>query len=244
MGHETYTKPLVKVDSLTKTYGGGRSVRTALNSLTLDLEPGKIIGLLGENGSGKTTLLKILAGVLTPSAGTATIAGEKPSLKTKSLTSFQPDASVLPNSIKGENAIKMYADFFPDFDAAKAHELLEFLGLETSLKTSEMSKGMREKLQLALAMSRHAKLYLLDEPISGVDPASREALLQTILKGWNPEATLLISTHLVTDIETVLDEVIYLHQGRLFRHAEADELREEYGLSLDQIFRKEYSNVR
>lgn len=240
----TGVKPLVEVKHLTKMYGNKKRPLKALDDFSLSLKPGRIVGLLGENGSGKTTLLKVLAGMLTPEAGTVTIDGHQPGPETKAITSFQPDTSLLPGSIKAAAAINTYAEFFTDFDVTKARELLDFFGLQPEQKTNEMSKGMREKLQLALVMSRQAKLYLLDEPISGVDPAARQALLDAILRGWNPEATLLISTHLVTDIEQVLDDAVFMHAGKLFKQGEADVLREEYGLSLDQIFRKEYSYVR
>lgn len=240
-------QPLVEVSNLTKRYRGIKVngvVKPALDQLSLNLDAGKIIGLLGENGSGKTTLLKILAGVLEPTSGQVSIDGQEIGAKTKALTSFLPDAAWLPESISVDAAIGRHTDYFADFDARKATDLVEFLGLERSLKTNHMSKGMREKLQLALVMSRSARLYLLDEPISGVDPAARQTLLDTILRGWNPESTLFISTHLVTDIEPVLDEAVFLHAGKLFKQGEADELREAYGMSLDLIFRKEYSRVR
>lgn len=237
--------PLVEIKGLSKSYFGSKSKRLpALDKLDLNLEAGQIIGLLGENGSGKTTLLKILAGVLEPSAGRATIAGHRIGPETKAITSYLPDAAWLPDSISVEVAIARHADFFADFQADKARELTGFLGLELAQKTNHMSKGMREKLQLALVMSRAARLYLLDEPISGVDPAARQTLLDTILRGWNPHSTLFISTHLVTDVEPVLNQAVFLHKGKLLKTGDTDELREDYGLSLDEIFRKEYSNVR
>lgn len=236
---------LVEIKNLSKRYTGSNSGRPpALDGLNLNLEAGKIIGLLGENGSGKTTLLKILAGVLEPTAGTVTIGSQPVGPKTKAVTSYLPDAAWLPDATRVDVAIAQHADCFADFQVDKARELAGFLGLELKQRTNHMSKGMREKLQLTLVMSREARLYLLDEPISGVDPAARQTLLDTIMRGWNPEATLFISTHLVTDIETVMDQAVFLHSGKLLMNGDADELREKYGMSLDQIFRKEYSNVR
>lgn len=221
-----------------------RKHRKALDAVNLQLESGRIIGLLGENGCGKTTLLKILAGLLTVTAGEVSIAGRRIGAKTKAVTSFLPDADFLEKSITPREAFAIYDDFFPDFELEKARSLLAFLGLEENRRYQSMSKGMREKLKLALVMSRRARLYLLDEPISGVDPAAREVLLNTILRGWNPDSTLIISTHLITDIEAVLDEAILMRRGQILMHRNVDELREEYDASLDQIFRKEYANVR
>lgn len=221
-----------------------RKHRKALDAVNLQIESGRIIGLLGENGCGKTTLLKILAGLLTVTAGEVSIAGQRIGAKTKAVTSFLPDADFLEKSITPREAFAIYDDFFPDFELEKARSLLAFLGLEENWRYQSMSKGMREKLKLALVMSRRARLYLLDEPISGVDPAAREVLLNTILRGWNPDSTLIISTHLITDIEAVLDEAILMRHGQILMHRNVDELREEYDASLDQIFRKEYANVR
>ncbi|XCB31044.1 ABC transporter ATP-binding protein [Arcanobacterium hippocoleae] len=229
-------------------YGDGDSLeissKTALDSVNLNIESGRIIGLLGENGCGKTTLLKILAGVLQPSAGSVKIAGAEIGAQTKAITSFLPDADFLDKAITPAKAFHLYQDFFPDFDIEKARELLAFLGLHENQRYQTMSKGMREKLKLILIMSREAKLYLLDEPISGVDPAARQALLDTILRGWNPDSTLIISTHLITDIEAILDQAILMRGGKILMYRNVDELREEYGSSLDQLFRKEYANVR
>lgn len=255
------SEPLVKVQNLTKIYGAAEITRKsgksnppvvnlkkhqekALDAINLQVESGCIIGLLGENGCGKTTLLKILAGVLQPTAGEVTVSGREIGPETKALTSFLPDVDFLDKAITPKEAFVIYDQFFPDFDLEKARSLLAFLGLSEDKRYQSMSKGMREKLKLALVMSRHAQLYLLDEPISDVDPAAREVLLDTILRGWNPDSTLIISTHLITDIEAVLDEAIMMRHGEILMHRNVDELREEYGTSLDQIFRKEYANVR
>ena len=228
--------PLVVVENLTKTYRG----RPALDGLSLDLPPGRIVGLMGSNGSGKTTLLKILAGVLADYDGRVRIAGHDPGPESKALVSFLPDASFLASGLTASAAIAQYRRFFADFDADKAAELVRFFNLPTDRTLKEMSKGMGEKLRISLAMSRRARVYLLDEPISGVDPAARDVILSGILRDFEPEALMLISTHLISDIESILDEVVMLKEGRLHRAGPVDDLRDEYGMSLDALLRKEY----
>ena len=228
--------PLVVVENLTKTYRG----RPALDGLSLELPPGRIIGLMGSNGSGKTTLLKILAGVLADYDGRARIAGHDPGPESKALVSFLPDASFLASNLTTPAAIAQYRRFFADFDADKAAELVRFFNLPTDRTLKEMSKGMGEKLRISLAMSRRARVYLLDEPISGVDPAARDVILGGILRDFDSEALMLISTHLIADVEPIIDSVVFLKDGRLLLAGDADDLRQESGMSLDALFRKEY----
>ena len=228
--------PLVVVENLTKTYRG----RPALDGLSLELPPGRIIGLMGSNGSGKTTLLKILAGVLADYDGRARIAGLDPGPESKALVSFLPDASFLASNLTTPAAIAQYRRFFADFDADKAAELVRFFNLPTDRTLKEMSKGMGEKLRISLAMSRRARVYLLDEPISGVDPAARDVILGGILRDFDSEALMLISTHLIADVEPIIDSVVFLKDGRLLLAGDADDLRQESGMSLDALFRKEY----
>lgn len=228
----------IELRHLTKRYRG----RPALDELSLRLETGQIVGLVGDNGSGKTTLLKILAGVLADWTGEVTVLGRVPGPETKALVSFLPDASFLADSSTCERAVNQYRLFFEDFEAERAWEMIRFFKLPEDRSLKEMSKGMREKLQVALAMSRNARVYLLDEPISGVDPASREVILRGILDGLDPESLLLISTHLIHDVEPVLDSAVFLHEGRVLLQGEADALREEYGCGLDAIFRKVYNS--
>lgn len=227
----------IDVTDVTKTYRG----RPALDHLTLSLEPGQIVGLMGENGSGKTTFLKILAGVLADYSGEAVIAGHRPGAESKARVSFLPDASFLPDSISGNHAIVLYRDFFADFDEAKARDMIGFFGLDPAMKLNAMSKGMREKLQIALAMSRKAEVYLLDEPISGVDPAAREVILEGILRDYAADALLLISTHLISDIEPIVDSVVFLRAGSVLLQGDADDLRAERGMSIDKLFREVYA---
>lgn len=232
------TQPAIHVSGLTKAYRG----RPALSGLDLALQPGQIVGLMGDNGSGKTTLLKILAGVLADWQGEVQVAGHALGPQSKAAVSFLPDASFLPDSHRAQDSIDLYGRFFADFDAEKAHEMVDFFGLPWDRTLKEMSKGMREKLQISLAMSRRAKVYLLDEPISGVDPASRDIILRGILSNFADDALLLISTHLIQDVEQIVDAVVFLRQGRILVQGEADALRAEHGSSLDALFRKVYAS--
>lgn len=230
--------PAIEVVNLTKTYRG----RPALSGLQLSLAPGQIVGLMGDNGSGKTTLLKILAGVLADWEGDVRIAGHTPGPESKALVSFLPDASFLPDSHTPADSIALYARFFGDFDQAKARDMIDFFGLPWELSLKEMSKGMREKVQISLAMSRSARVYLLDEPISGVDPASRDVILRGILSNFAEDALLFVSTHLIQDVEQIVDSVVFLRAGEVLLHGDADDLRAEHGMSLDALFRKVYSS--
>ena len=228
----------IEIHHLTKHYRG----RPALDDLSLRLEPGQIVGLLGENGSGKTTLLKILAGVLADWSGQVKIAGQAPGPRSKARVSFLSDTSFLADSLTCEGAANQYRRFFHDFDQERAWSMIRYFKLPEDRTLKEMSKGMREKLQVALAMSRKARVFLLDEPISGVDPASRDVILRGMLEGLDPTSLLLISTHLIHDVEPVLDAAIFLHDGTISLQGPADSLREEYNCGLDAIFRKVYAS--
>lgn len=219
---------------LTKTYGR----KTALDKVDLKIESGRIIGLLGPNGSGKTTLIKLACGLLSPTSGEIAIDGHAPGVHTKSVVSYLPDRMYFADWMRTRDLLRFFADFYEDFDREKAEGMLADLGVSVSDRLKTMSKGTKEKVQLVLAMSRRAKLYLLDEPIGGVDPAAREFILRTILTNYSPEAALVISTHLIADIEKVLDEVIFLQNGRVVRQEPVDSIRENEGKSVDQIFRE------
>ena len=210
----------------------------ALDNVDLTLEPGKIVGLLGPNGSGKTTLIKILNGLLQPTAGTVEILGAAPGPVSKGQISYLPDRGYFPEWMCVRDMIDMFSDFYADFDRPKALEMCRSLGLEQGQKIKTLSKGTREKMQLMLVMSRKARLYLLDEPIAGVDPAAREFIMHTILTNYNEEGTVLISTHLLTDVEQVLDEAIFLQNGRVVLHEGVDSIRERTGQSVDALFRE------
>lgn len=224
----------IEINDLTKEFGD----ITALDSVSLDLEKGQIVGLLGPNGSGKTTLIKIMNGLLQPSAGTVTINGAAPGVETKKVVAYLPDRNALPDYMTTEQLMGMYQDFFADFDRAKAEEMIIDLGIDLKQQMKKMSKGTREKLQLCLVMARQADVYLLDEPIGGVDPATRDYILRTIISNYNEDAVVIISTHLIADIESVLDSVIFLKDGRVVLYGSADEIREEKGESIDQLFRE------
>lgn len=221
---------------LCKWYGH----KAALNRATFAVTSGKLVGLLGPNGSGKTTLLKISAGLLTANGGSVLIDGQEPGVYTKSITSYLPDRMVLPTEMKAADAVSLYADFYTDFDAAKARAMLADLHIEAQTRIGAMSKGTQEKMQLCLTMSRAAKLYLLDEPLGGVDPAARDYILHTILRNYSEDAALVLSTHLIGDIEKALDEVIFLKEGSVMQQVSVDALREESGQSVDEYFREVY----
>lgn len=221
---------------LCKRYGR----KMALNGASFSVQPGKLVGLLGPNGSGKTTLLKISAGLLTANGGVVLIDGNEPGIYTKSVTSYLPDRMALPTEIRASDAVSLYADFYEDFDAGKAKAMLQDLRIEAQTRIGAMSKGTQEKMQLCLTMSRAARLYLLDEPLGGVDPAARDYILHTILRNYSEDAALVLSTHLIGDIEKALDEVIFLKEGTVLRQAEVDALREETGQSVDEYFREVY----
>lgn len=229
--------PLIEARGLNKNFGP----IPALAGVDLELAGGQVIGLLGENGCGKTTLLKVLAGVMQDHAGHVRIAGRRLGPETKACVSFLPDASYLKDSATVSQCIGMFSDFFPDFRADKASDMIKFFGLAEDMKLKQMSKGMREKAQIALAMSRDAKVFLLDEPISGVDPAARDVILKGIVRNLEADALVLISTHLIHDLEAVLDAVVMMRHGKVLLTGQVDDLRAEHGLSIDALFRKVYS---
>lgn len=220
--------------ALTKRYGG----KAALDGVDLCVEPGRIVGLLGPNGSGKTTLIKLANGLLTPTDGEILIDGKRPSPATKALVSYLPDRSTLPPWMTVRGAVDYYADFFADFRRDAAQDMLLRLGLDAGQSVKTLSKGMREKLQLILVMSRAAKLYLLDEPVGGVDPATRDYILRTIISNYNEDASVVISTHLIADVEPVLDEVVFLREGHVMLHESVETVRGERGKSVDELFRE------
>lgn len=226
--------PVLECVELGKSYGGG----FALEGLTLGLEEGRVLGLLGPNGSGKTTLIKLIAGLIRPERGAVRVCGEAPGRGTKALVSYMPERQDLPDWMRLHRLLDYFADFFADFDRAAAEEHLRRLGLDTRARVRQLSKGERQKARLALAMSRAAKLYLLDEPFGGVDPAARDYILETILAGRAPGAAVLISTHMIAELEPALDDTAFLGGGRLVMAGPAEQLRRERGMSLDALFRE------
>lgn len=227
---------LLTCRNLTKNYGG----LVALNNINLKVESGKIIGLLGPNGSGKTTLIKIINGLLTPTSGEVLINGNKPGIETKKQVAYLPDNSYLNSWMTVEQIVKMFSDFYADFRPELAYEMLSRLGITPKAKLKTLSKGNKEKVCLILVMSRNALLYVLDEPIAGVDPATRDYVILTIINNYNPEASVIISTHLIADIEQVLDEVIFINNGNITLQKSVDEIREENQKSVDELFREEF----
>ena len=228
------TQAILETRSLTKRYG----TTLALNNADITLPKGKIVGLLGPNGSGKTTLLKIVAGLLTPSNGTVLADGQPIGEGTKSMISYLPERTYLPDWMTVEDCLDYFVDFYSDFDVQRAREMLSRLNVPANKRMKQLSKGTREKMQLVLVMSRRAKLYLLDEPIGGVDPATRDYILDTIISNYDNEATILISTHLIADVEKVLDEFLFLKEGVITMHDTTDNVRETQGKSLDELFRE------
>ena len=226
--------PTWECKNLCKRYG---SVQ-ALDDVSFTVEPGRVVGLLGPNGSGKTTLIKLANGLLTPTGGELLINGEKPGKGTRAQVSYLPDRPCLPEWMSAEKLLNMFADFYADFQRDKAQEMLEKLGIDPKQKIKQMSKGTREKVQLILVMSRKAELYLLDEPIGGVDPATRDYILETIIRNYNPTASVVISTHLIADVEQVLDDVIFINRGRVVLKSSVDDIREQQGKSVDAYFRE------
>ena len=224
----------LQAQALTKNFGAF----PALNNVSFSLDAGRIAGLLGPNGSGKTTFIKIASGLLVPTSGQVFINGKAPSPETKKLVSYLPDRVYFDTWMKVRDCVALFADFYEDFDRAKATEMLTSLGIDTGSAFKTLSKGTQEKAQLALVMSRKAQLYLLDEPIGGVDPAARDFILDTIIRNYNEEGIVIISTHLIYDIEKVLDDVIFLWGGQVERVASVDSIREDTGKSVDEVFRE------
>ena len=228
--------PLVYLDHVTKNYGH----EVALMDVSLNIQPGRIIGLLGPDGSGKTTIIKLINGLLQPSLGNIYIHGQLPSPASKKVVSYLPDTTYLSENIKISDAISYFQDFYSDFNVQRAYQLLNDLHLHPNQKLNSLSKGNKEKVQLILVMSREADLYVLDEPIGGVDPAARDYILRTIIQNRRPNSSVLISTHLIADIEQVLDEAIFINQGRILLHENTTVLRNQHGKSIDEIFRDQF----
>lgn len=226
---------IVEIAGMSKGYGLSKTVFQDLN---LNLESGKIIGLLGPNGSGKTTLIKTLAGLLRQDSGKVLIDGKDIGPETKAVVSYLPERTYFNEYMKVRDLVNMFHDFYEDFDEERACHMMELLSIDSNIILKKLSKGNKEKVQLIMVMSRRAKLYLLDEPIAGVDPAARDYILETILTNYDDKATILISTHLIQDIENILDEVIFIKEGQIVCHQDADSLRQQKGQSIDEIFRE------
>ena len=225
---------ILECQAITKKFGP----TIALSDINLTLERGRIVGLLGPNGSGKTTLIKLINGLLVPNSGNIRIAGMEPGVETKRIVSYLPEKTYLPDWMKVSDTISFFKDFYEDFDEKNAYDMLHRLNLDPNRPMKTLSKGTKEKVQLILVMSRKADLYCLDEPIGGVDPAARDYILNTIITNYNENASVIISTHLIADIENVLDEVILIKDGNLHLHAPVDEIREKEGKSIDSLFRE------
>lgn len=227
---------IIKLENVVKRYGK----KEALKGINLDIPKGKIVGLLGPNGSGKSTMIKLLNGLLQPDEGNIEIAGMKPSIETKKIVSYLPERTYLSEWMKMKDLLKFFSDFYEDFDLEKAEEMIEALDINVDEKIKDMSKGTKEKVQLILVMSRNADVYILDEPIGGVDPAARSFIMRTILQNFSEESTLIIATHLISEIENICDEIIFLSYGEIKLQGNVDEIREEKGKSIDALFREEF----
>ncbi len=225
---------ILECRGLSKSYGK----KTALRDLNFTLPAGRLIGLLGPNGSGKTTLLKLINGLLTPTKGELLINGHTPGIDTKSIVSYLPERTYLDDGQRVRDVLQFFGDFYADFETERARAMLDDLHIDENARLKTLSKGTKEKVQLILVMSRRAKLYCLDEPIAGVDPAARDYILRTIINNYNPEASVLISTHLISDIEQVLDEVVFLQNGSIIMQKSVDDIRCEDGKSVDALFRE------
>lgn len=227
-------KNIVEIKNLTKKY----SNKKALDNINLNIEEGKVVGILGPNGSGKTTLIKILVGLLRQTSGEVLIDGQRIGVYTKGVVSYLPDRSFLYKWMRIEDAMNLYKDFYSDFAEEKFNDILAFMNLDKSMKIDSLSKGMHEKLNLSLVLSRNAKLYILDEPIAGVDPVAREQILDAIINNYNDKSSMIITTHLVRDMESILDEVVFLKEGKIVLQGNAEELREEKGKQIDDIYKE------
>lgn len=228
--------PILECKQLSKSYGKA----PALENVSFAIEPGRIVGLLGPNGSGKTTLIKLANGLLTPNSGEILIDGAAPGRETHAVVSYLPERTAIPIWMSAGQLMDFYQDFYRDFRRQTAEEMLRHLDIRPTQRIRQMSKGTREKVQLIMVMSRSAKLYLLDEPIGGVDPATRDYILTTIISNYNPEASVILSTHLIADVEKVLDEVVFIDKGHLVLQSSVDQIREEKGMSVDALFREVY----
>jgi len=225
---------LLEINNLNKSFDN----KEILKDINLSIQSGKIIGLLGKNGVGKTTLIKLINDLLTPTSGEILIKGQKIGVETKKVISYLPERTYLNKQMKVSEVISYFGDFYDNFDSEKAKKLLKDLDLDINQKLTQMSKGMQEKVQLVLVMSRNADLYVLDEPLGGVDPATRDYILDTILSNFNENASVIISTHLISDIEKILDEVIFIDKGQIVLQSDADKLRNKENASIDEIFRR------
>ena len=228
--------PIFECRNLTKNYGGVQ----ALSNVNLTVESGRIVGLLGPNGSGKTTMIKLANGLLTPTSGQVLIDGMAPGIETKKLVSYLPERTYIPLWMDLGQLLDFFADFYGDFRRDAAMEMISHLGIDMKQKVKEMSKGTREKVQLIMVMSRAARLYMLDEPIGGVDPATRDYIIGTIIGNYDPQAAVIISTHLIADVENVLDDVIFINKGEIVLQSSVDDIRQKYGKSVDALFREEF----
>lgn len=233
------TDKLIECRGLCKRF----SNTLALDNVDLEVGRGKIIGLLGPNGSGKTTLIKILNGLIKPTLGDVRIDGEEPGVHTKSIVSYLPDRTYFADWMTVNDVVKMFSEFYRDFDMERALDMCAAMNIGISDRIRIMSKGTKEKVQLILVMSRRAELYLLDEPIAGVDPAARDYILTTIINNYNEEGTVIISTHLISDIERILDEVIFIRNGKIVRHEAVDDIKEKEGKSIDEVFKDSFKMV-
>lgn len=225
---------ILELKDLSKVY----PETTALSHINLTLPKGKIIGLLGPNGSGKTTLIKLAAGLLVPTAGELLIEGKEPGIETKAVVSYLPERPYFSQWMNAEQMLDYFADFYSDFDRARAMDMMKKLEINPKAKMKTLSKGTKEKVQLILVMSRHAKLYLLDEPIGGVDPATRDYILETIITNYEQDSTVIISTHLIYDIERALDEFVFINKGNIVMYDSVDGAREKHGKTIDELFRE------
>lgn len=225
---------LLRIEGLSKNYGA----KEALKELNLTLEKGKIVGLLGPNGSGKSTLIKIINGLIEPTSGTVAIKGNKPGITSKKIIAYLPERTYLNDWMKVKDLLQFFTDFYEDFDRQRAEEMLSQLKIDINDRLKTMSKGTKEKVQLILVMSRKADLYILDEPIGGVDPAARDYILKTIIKNYTSESSILIATHLIQEIENICDEIIFLAYGSIVLQGNVDEIREQKGKSIDALFRE------
>lgn len=228
---------LLKLEQVTKLYAD----KQALNAIDLVIPEGKIVGLLGPNGSGKSTMIKLINGLLEPTAGSITIKGNKPGVETKKIISYLPERTYLNSWMKVQDLLDFFSDFYSDFNMNRAIEMLANLKIDLGQKLKTMSKGTKEKVQLILVMSREADLYILDEPIGGVDPAARDYIIKTIIKNYSETSTIVIATHLIQEIENICDEVVFLSQGNIVLQGNVDEIRQEKGKSIDALFREVFA---
>lgn len=227
---------IVEFKDVRKSFGN----KEALKGINIEIPKGKIVGLLGPNGSGKSTMIKIINGLLQPDNGDITIDNRNPSIETKKIVSYLPERTYLSDWMKVTDVLKFFNDFYDDFDMDRAAEMIKSLDIDVNQKLKSMSKGTKEKVQLILVMSRKAKLYILDEPIGGVDPAARSYILKTILKNYSDDSTLVIATHLISEIESICDEIIFISKGEIVLNGDAETIREEKGKSIDALFREEF----